>query len=117
MVADVKTAELADLFPWELLFRLAEYRLPRPITEYRLNRSFHGDQAFYYCPRCDITLDREFQACCDRCGQHGNIHGSSYGSNDRGFHSSCIGSHHRGDDGDRGERSQQPVRSRHSIHR
>ena len=69
MVADVKTAELASLFPWELLFWLAEYRLPRPITEYRLNRSFHGDQAFYYCPRCDITLDREFQACCDRCGQ------------------------------------------------
>ena len=69
MVADIKSTKLAGLFPWELLFRLAEYRLPRPITEYRLNQSVLGDQAFYYCPRCDITLDREFQACCDRCGQ------------------------------------------------
>lgn len=21
------------------------------------------------CPRCDITLDREYQSYCDRCGQ------------------------------------------------
>ena len=69
MVADVKTAELAGLFPWELLFRLAEYRSPKPVTENLLLRSYSSDQAYYYCPRCDVTLEREFQTCCDRCGQ------------------------------------------------
>ena len=25
---------------------------------------------FPICPRCEITLEREFQSYCDRCGQH-----------------------------------------------
>ena len=27
----------------------------------------HSD--FYVCPVCHVTLEREFMACCDRCGQ------------------------------------------------
>ena len=64
-----KGAASSDLFPWELLFRLAEYRSPKPVTENLLLRSYSSDQAYYYCPRCDVTLEREFQTCCDRCGQ------------------------------------------------
>lgn len=26
--------------------------------------------AYYLCPRCRISLDRDFQSFCDRCGQH-----------------------------------------------
>lgn len=27
------------------------------------------DGAYYVCPRCKITLEREFVKFCDRCGQ------------------------------------------------
>lgn len=56
----------STIFPWELLFALAEYRTALPIQEYRLYRD---NSIYYICPRCDSTLDREYQACCDRCGQ------------------------------------------------
>lgn len=28
-----------------------------------------ADGAYYLCPGCAVTLDREFQNYCDRCGQ------------------------------------------------
>ena len=28
-----------------------------------------GKTTYYVCPRCKITLEREFMAFCDRCGQ------------------------------------------------
>lgn len=28
-----------------------------------------ADWRYYLCPRCAVTLDREFQNYCDRCGQ------------------------------------------------
>ena len=28
------------------------------------------DGKYCICPRCRITLDRDFQRYCDRCGQH-----------------------------------------------
>ncbi len=42
------------------------YRLPMTVTELiiRWNRDSH-----FLCPRCGITLEREFTAYCDRCGQ------------------------------------------------
>ena len=64
-----KTADLTILFPWDLLFSLAEYRTPHSVTEYRLHRSYFGEYRLYICPRCCVTLDREFQTCCDRCCQ------------------------------------------------
>ena len=56
-------------FPWELLFELAGYRSPMPISEYILYENYLERSVFYLCPRCDISLEREFQSCCDRCGQ------------------------------------------------
>ena len=41
------------------------YRIPKRILTKRLI----GDYTFPVCPRCQNTLDREFQSYCDRCGQ------------------------------------------------
>ena len=42
------------------------FRLPMTVMEIHL---FHGRDAFPVCPRCRITMDREHQRFCDRCGQ------------------------------------------------
>lgn len=45
-------------------------------TEYRMALSIKGviifpdGAAYYVCPRCGVTLEREFVNYCDRCGQH-----------------------------------------------
>jgi len=28
-----------------------------------------SDGKYYICPRCNVSLERDFQAFCDRCGQ------------------------------------------------
>ena len=42
------------------------YRTPMKVTEVLL---FENGDAFSVCPRCKITLEREYQRYCDRCGQ------------------------------------------------
>lgn len=42
------------------------YRIPISVTEIL---KFSNGYAFPVCPRCKITLEREYQAYCDRCGQ------------------------------------------------
>ena len=41
------------------------YRTPFPVTEFRIRCR----NVYSICPRCGITLDREYMAFCDRCGQ------------------------------------------------
>ena len=42
------------------------FRRPMAVNEiYRL----HNKLTFSVCPRCRLTLEREYQAYCDRCGQ------------------------------------------------
>ena len=41
------------------------YRTPMQVTHLRKYRT----TAYYICPRCSMTLEREFMAYCDRCGQ------------------------------------------------
>ena len=41
------------------------YRIPMQVTHLRKYRT----TAYYICPRCSITMEREFMAYCDRCGQ------------------------------------------------
>ena len=41
------------------------YRMPMQVTHLRKYRA----TAYYICPRCSITMEREFMAYCDRCGQ------------------------------------------------
>ena len=51
-------------------FRFAKFRLHLTVTEYILyHDSLGGESIYYVCPRCGITLEREYQAFCDRCGQ------------------------------------------------
>ena len=52
------------------IFCLTPYRLPMRVSEYIFHRdTFQTESAYYFCPRCDVTLERDFQAYCDRCGQ------------------------------------------------
>ena len=41
------------------------YRIPMQVTHLRKYRT----TAYYICPKCNITMEREFMAYCDRCGQ------------------------------------------------
>lgn len=42
------------------------FRVPMPVTQIRM---YHPDGAYPVCPRCGISLEREYQRFCDRCGQ------------------------------------------------
>ena len=42
------------------------FRSPMTVKEIHLYRD---NIAFPVCPQCRMTLDREYQAYCDRCGQ------------------------------------------------
>ncbi len=44
----------------------ASYRRPMAVTEVMI---YWNGAGYYICPRCRITLEREFMAYCDRCGQ------------------------------------------------
>jgi len=61
-----KTGFRPALF-WNLLIILFSYRLQMPITEVMV---FPDGNGYYVCPRCHITVEREFMSFCDRCGQH-----------------------------------------------
>jgi hypothetical protein len=45
------------------------YRFPMPVAELMVFSSSFGYTAYYVCPRCHITMEREYQSYCDRCGQ------------------------------------------------
>ena len=42
------------------------YRIPMTITKVIV---FPNGNAYPVCPHCNISLEREFQNYCDRCGQ------------------------------------------------
>lgn len=42
------------------------YRIPMPVTEIHIYRDWCS---YPLCPRCKITMEREYQSFCDRCGQ------------------------------------------------
>ena len=42
-----------------------DYRRPMEVTDIVC----YSQEAFAVCPRCKISLEREFQSYCDRCGQ------------------------------------------------
>ncbi|MCD8087929.1 MAG: helix-turn-helix domain-containing protein [Oscillospiraceae bacterium] len=45
------------------------FRVPMLVTHVRCYKGSNGLFEFPVCPRCAITLEREYQAYCDRCGQ------------------------------------------------
>lgn len=62
--------EEADLSDQDILLSQIGYRRKMPVTEVRIfTSSLYGQTGYYVCPRCSVTLEREFMAFCDRCGQ------------------------------------------------
>lgn len=51
----------------KLLRFFSDYRKALLVQELMV---FPGGSGYYLCPRCRITLEREFVSYCDRCGQH-----------------------------------------------
>ncbi len=51
---------------WLSLLPQLRYRIPKQVTHVRVFWNEHG---YYVCPGCDASLDREYTAYCDRCGQ------------------------------------------------
>lgn len=41
------------------------YRTAMPVVHFRE----YCSTVYYLCPRCNITMEREFMRYCDRCGQ------------------------------------------------
>ena len=63
-------ARPGTLTDFSVFFRLLmTYRVPMIVDEAIIYRKALGDDTFYCCPRCQNTLEREFMAYCDRCGQ------------------------------------------------
>ncbi len=45
------------------------FREPMLVMRSNCYSCYHGVTTYPICPRCNISLEREFQAYCDRCGQ------------------------------------------------
>lgn len=63
-----------DLTPDDLLIPSAiwqemSFRQPMPVTQIRCFRWPCGITGFPVCPQCGVTMEREYQSFCDRCGQ------------------------------------------------
>ena len=50
---------------WYLLLAVTSYRQPMPVREVKVL----VNTGYYVCPRCSLTIEREFMSFCDRCGQ------------------------------------------------
>ena len=49
-----------------LILLAFQYRMPLPVRE--ILQLSNGD-CYPICPRCDMTIEREYMHFCDRCGQ------------------------------------------------
>lgn len=52
----------------DMMDEYASYRRPMAITQLLVTPACTKG-GYFLCPRCKITLDREFVSYCDRCGQ------------------------------------------------
>lgn len=58
-------SELCKYIDQELTFRN-----PMSVTQVRCFRTSHNTiTQFPVCPQCGVTMEREYQSFCDRCGQ------------------------------------------------
>ena len=56
--------------PLKTFLRLKGYRKPMRVNEIMMfSSSVNGENGYYVCPKCKITLEWEFMDFCDRCGQ------------------------------------------------
>lgn len=49
--------------------REAGFREPMSVTHIRCFQRVPRSTGFPVCPRCGVTMEREYQKFCDRCGQ------------------------------------------------
>lgn len=61
--------ELRNQLLLSMLLILYSYRAPMKICEAMRLPDYKNGSVYYICPRCKLTLDREFMQFCDRCGQ------------------------------------------------
>ncbi|MCM1236639.1 MAG: hypothetical protein NC489_41715 [Ruminococcus flavefaciens] len=55
---------------WNLLLFFMSYRQGMRVTKIMVfSAGPYGETGYYICPRCSVTMEREFMAYCDRCGQ------------------------------------------------
>ena len=63
-------ANMRTLADFSVFFRLLmTYRVPMVVKDMVSFYHFPEDDIYYCCPRCQNTLERDFVAYCDRCGQ------------------------------------------------
>ena len=48
-----------------LFMDAVSYRIPLPVTKVIA----YSNTTYPVCPRCAVSLEREYMAFCDRCGQ------------------------------------------------
>lgn len=59
-----------DLLGYSVVNQELSYRRARPVVHYRRSPFLDGSSTtFPVCPRCMSSMEREFQAFCDSCGQ------------------------------------------------
>ena len=58
-----------SVFSRKKLIRWASYRVPMKIIEGIIVPSYLGPTVYYICPRCQVSMEREYTSFCDRCGQ------------------------------------------------
>lgn len=45
------------------------FRYPLIVNKILIFHTPDGENGYYMCPRCEVSLEREFVSYCDRCGQ------------------------------------------------
>ena len=62
-------AEIQNRSSYEKDTAAVSFRLRMTVTSARAYQSSNGLSIFPVCPRCQCTIEREYQCYCDRCGQ------------------------------------------------
>lgn len=45
------------------------FRNPMVVNKILIFYNCYGETGYYVCPRCEVSLERDFVSYCDRCGQ------------------------------------------------
>ena len=65
MKSDLVTPTAKPRHPIRLFTDAVSYRIPLPVTKVIA----YANTTYPVCPRCAVSLDREYMSFCDRCGQ------------------------------------------------
>lgn len=68
MKNNLETPAKKHKYPIRVIMEAVTYRVPLPVTKVIAYTS----STYPVCPRCALSLEREYMAFCDRCGQRLN---------------------------------------------